>query len=118
MPAKPNPDMDERVAIPLDPELAISALLQVDPNAEEADTVSTSDNLTALLLRRIFELGPLRAEGIAREAGDIDQFGTDDARGWAEQQVENGLLEPSEADPHAWQITDAGRRRIGDDPGR
>jgi hypothetical protein len=37
MPAKPNPDMDERVVIPLDPELAIHALLRVDPNAPPAD---------------------------------------------------------------------------------
>jgi hypothetical protein len=37
MPAKPNPNMDERVAIPLDPELAIRALLKVDPDAEPAD---------------------------------------------------------------------------------
>jgi hypothetical protein len=36
MPAKPNPDMDERVKIPLDPELAIRALLRVDPDAEPA----------------------------------------------------------------------------------
>ena len=37
MAAKPNPDMDERIAIPLDPELAIRALLRVDPDAEPAD---------------------------------------------------------------------------------
>ena len=33
MAAKPNPEMDERVVIPLDPELAIRALLAVDPKA-------------------------------------------------------------------------------------
>jgi hypothetical protein len=37
MAAKPNPDMDERIAIPLDPELAIRALLRVDPDAEPAE---------------------------------------------------------------------------------
>jgi hypothetical protein len=37
MAAKPNPEMDERVAIPLDPELAIRALLKVDPDAKPAD---------------------------------------------------------------------------------
>ena len=37
MPAKPNPEMDERVSIPLDPELAIRALLKVDPDAEPAE---------------------------------------------------------------------------------
>jgi hypothetical protein len=31
MPATPNPDMDERVAIPLDPETALRGLLQVQP---------------------------------------------------------------------------------------
>ena len=37
MAAKPNPDMDERIKIPLDPELAIRALLRVDPDAPPAD---------------------------------------------------------------------------------
>jgi hypothetical protein len=37
MAPKPNPEMDERVKIPLDPELAIRALLQVDPDAPPAD---------------------------------------------------------------------------------
>ena len=30
-------DMDERVAIPLDPETALRELLKVDPDAEPAD---------------------------------------------------------------------------------
>ena len=34
---KPKHDMDERVAIPLDPELAIRALLRVDPDAPPAE---------------------------------------------------------------------------------
>jgi hypothetical protein len=37
MAPKPNPDMDERTVIPLDPELAVSALLRVDPGAPPAD---------------------------------------------------------------------------------
>ena len=37
MAPKPNPEMDKRVKIPLDPELAISALLRVDPDAPPAD---------------------------------------------------------------------------------
>lgn len=37
MAAKPNPDMDERVSIPLDPETALRGLLKVDPDAEPAD---------------------------------------------------------------------------------
>lgn len=36
MAPKPNPNMDERAAIPLDPETAIRALLQVDPDSEPA----------------------------------------------------------------------------------
>jgi hypothetical protein len=36
MAPKPNPDLDERISIPLDPELAIRALLQVDPDAPPA----------------------------------------------------------------------------------
>ena len=37
MAPKPSPEMDERVKIPLDPELAIRALLRVDPDAKPAD---------------------------------------------------------------------------------
>lgn len=33
---KPERDMDERIAIPLDPELAIRALMRVDPDAPPA----------------------------------------------------------------------------------
>jgi hypothetical protein len=32
--------------------------------------------------------------------------------------TEGGLLEPSKVRPQAWQITDAGRRAIDDEPGR
>jgi hypothetical protein len=37
MPGKPNPERDERVKIPLDPETALRALLAVDPDDEPAD---------------------------------------------------------------------------------
>jgi hypothetical protein len=36
-------EMDERVAIPLDPETAIEALLKVDPDAPAADTEPTRE---------------------------------------------------------------------------
>jgi hypothetical protein len=35
--AQPNPDLDERVRIPLDPETALRELLKVNPDAEPAD---------------------------------------------------------------------------------
>lgn len=37
MPAKPNPDKDEPVQIPLDPEEALRALLAVKPDDEKTD---------------------------------------------------------------------------------
>ncbi len=40
-PAKPNPDKDERVKIPLDPETALRALLAVDPDDESPDDKPT-----------------------------------------------------------------------------
>jgi hypothetical protein len=43
MAAKPNPDMDERIAIPLDPELAIGALLRVDPDGPPAEDDAQAD---------------------------------------------------------------------------
>jgi hypothetical protein len=38
MPGKPNPERDERVRLPLDPEAALRALLAVDPDDEPAET--------------------------------------------------------------------------------
>lgn len=37
MPSKPNPDKDERVKIPLDPETALRALLAVNPDDDPAE---------------------------------------------------------------------------------
>lgn len=37
MPGKRNEERDERVALPLDPETALRALLAVDPDDEPAD---------------------------------------------------------------------------------
>jgi hypothetical protein len=37
MPGKRNPERDERVKIPLDPETALRALLKVDPDSEPAE---------------------------------------------------------------------------------
>ena len=37
MPGKPNPERDERVKLPLDPETALRALLAVNPGDEPAD---------------------------------------------------------------------------------
>jgi hypothetical protein len=37
MPGKRNPERDERVKIPLEPETALRALLAVDPEDEPAD---------------------------------------------------------------------------------
>ena len=37
MPGKRNPERDERVKIPLDPETALRALLAVNPDDEPAD---------------------------------------------------------------------------------
>jgi hypothetical protein len=41
---RPTPEqLDERHSIPLDPELAIEALLKVDPDSPEADEDSEKD---------------------------------------------------------------------------
>lgn len=37
MAPKPNPDMDERVAIPLDPETALRGILDAGPHVESDD---------------------------------------------------------------------------------
>lgn len=70
------------------------------------------------LLRYIFENGPQSARGLEVAAGDVDQFDTQAAEQWARDREADGLVEPSAVRPSHWQITDAGRRRIGDDPAR
>lgn len=42
MAPKPNPEMDEKVALPLDPEEALQALLAVDPAGDAASERSDS----------------------------------------------------------------------------
>lgn len=42
-PARPNPERDERVKLPLDPETALRALLQVDPDDEPDDEKPEKD---------------------------------------------------------------------------
>ena len=43
MSGKRNPERDERVKIPLDPETALRALLAVDPDDEPADDKPADD---------------------------------------------------------------------------
>ncbi|HLW93973.1 MAG TPA: hypothetical protein VKS25_01210 [Solirubrobacteraceae bacterium] len=79
--------------------------------------------LSAFLLRRISELGPMRTTAIAFQAGDIERFehverfNLDDAERWAQESAADGLLAPSEEDTEAWQITDAGLRVVAEPPG-
>jgi hypothetical protein len=47
MPGKPNPEKDERVKLPLDPETALRALLAVDPDDEPADEKKAAEKGTA-----------------------------------------------------------------------
>lgn len=42
-PARPNPERDEKVVIPLDPETALRALLKVKPGDEEEDQEARED---------------------------------------------------------------------------
>ncbi|HEY5343175.1 MAG TPA: hypothetical protein VIJ66_05895 [Solirubrobacteraceae bacterium] len=77
--------------------------------------------LSAFLLRRISELGPMRTAAIAFQAGDIerfevDRFNLDDAERWVQESAADGLLAPSEEDAEAWQITDAGLRVVAEPP--
>jgi len=77
--------------------------------------------LSAFLLRRISELGPMRTTAIAFQAGDIerfevDRFNLDDAERWVQESAADGLLAPSEEDAEAWQITDAGLRVVAEPP--
>jgi hypothetical protein len=44
MAGKPNPERDERVKLPLDPETALRALLAVDPEDEPADGEQADDD--------------------------------------------------------------------------
>jgi len=43
MAAKPNPEMDERVTIPLDPETALRQLMKVAPNDKTQDSGAPSE---------------------------------------------------------------------------
>ena len=96
---------------------ARSAASQGNVTAVNPDPV-----FSARLLRHIAELGPLSVPAIVLQAGDLDEFdmdrfGIDEADLWAQARELEGLLEPSPADPAAWQITEAGRRLLEAPPG-
>jgi hypothetical protein len=47
MAAKPNPEMDERVSIPLDPETALRELLKVAPDDPQSGQSADADPASA-----------------------------------------------------------------------
>ena len=70
-----------------------------------------------VLVRTLFEKGPLKSKTLADDL-DLDQLEEQDVEDWAQDAAARGIIEPSEAIPGAWQVTDAGRRLIGNEPGR
>jgi DNA-binding MarR family transcriptional regulator len=73
------------------------------------------------VLRYLLEHGPSTAKTLEQEAlGDVDQIDEAAVAAGCKHLVELGQVEPVEGSStvRRWQITDAGRRRIGDDPGR
>jgi predicted transcriptional regulator len=68
-----------------------------------------------MLLGRLFENGPMNERQLEAAAGDVDQLNAQAITEWAADAAERGLIEQTGGT--YWNITDAGRRRIGDDPG-
>ena len=100
------------------PTAALSCARAIVP----AKMSSVDPALSAFLLRRISELGPMRSTAIAFQAGDlerfeVDRFNLEDAERWAKESAADGLLEPSDEDVEAWQITDAGLQIVAEPPG-
>lgn len=73
-----------------------------------------------LLLTNLFEDGPKTEQQLEAAAGDVDQIDEQAVAEWCESAAERGLIEATEGSTavRRWNITDAGRRAIGDDPGR
>jgi hypothetical protein len=90
-----------------DPDEVLGAALRAGPEETRRDR---------FLLER-FEHGPLTPEAIANALGDTHEFGPGEAQEWAEEMVESDLLEPAEV-PDAYQLSDEGRRALGDESGR
>ena len=73
-----------------------------------------------LLLTKLFEDGAMTERQLEVAAGDVDQIDAEAIAEWAESVAERGLIELMEGSPvvRRWKITDAGRRHIGNEPGR
>jgi hypothetical protein len=70
----------------------------------------------AMLLTRMFEHGPMNERQLEVAAGDVDQINAQAIAEWTADAEEHGLIERTAG--LFWNITDAGRRRIGNDPAR
>jgi hypothetical protein len=73
-----------------------------------------------LLLMKLLEVGPMAERQFEVAVGDVDQIDEKAIAEWSQSAAERGLIEPTAGSPavRRWQITDAGRRLIGDNPGR
>jgi hypothetical protein len=84
-----------------------------DRDAIELDPAQETRRERFLLGR--FEGGPLTPEAIASALGDAHDFGPGEAQEWAEEMVENGLLQPAGV-PDAYELSDVGRAALRDGP--
>lgn len=74
------------------------------------------DSIKQRVLEIVYERGPLNDGAIAPEI--VDQWAASDVAPHTAELAADGLIEESEFAPGRWQITDAGRRTLGHDPGR
>lgn len=72
------------------------------------------------LLTKLFEDGAVTERQIEVAVGDEDQIEEQAVAAWAEDAAARGLIEPTAGSTgtRRWNITDAGRRLIGNNPGR
>ncbi len=73
-----------------------------------------------LLLTKLFEDGAMTERQLEVAAGDVDQIDEQTIAEWCESAAERGLIEATvgSTSVRRWNITDAGRRAIGNEPGR
>lgn len=72
------------------------------------------------LLKKLFEDGAMTERQLEVTAGDVDQIDRHVIAEWCAKAAERGLIETTlgGGPVRRWNITDAGRRVIGNEPGR
>ena len=88
-----------------------------DTRSNQVASAQANEGRKRRILELLHERGPISDEDLSTEVVG-HQGSAEDVAPMTAELSDDGLIEPSTFAPRRWQITDKGRRFLGDDPGR